>query len=104
MLTFTITDAADQQFGTIIHNRRVTIRLRWNVTSRKWSFDLAIDDLPVLHGRRIVTGIDMLAPFHFGIGLLFALPTVPGAVPGRDELATGEVRLYQASREEFASA
>ena len=104
MLTFSITDSADQQFGSIIESRRVTIRLRWSVTSGRWSFDLAIDDLPVLHGRRVVTGIDLLAPFHFGIGALFALPTVAGAAPGRDELANGEVRLYQASREEIAAA
>ena len=104
MIVFTIVDAADQQFGTIINNRRVTIRLRWNLMAGRWSFDLAIDDLPVLTGRRIVLGIDLLAPFDFGIGAIFAVAAVPGAQPGRDELPAGDVRLYQASQEEIAAA
>jgi hypothetical protein len=104
MIVFSIVDAADQQFGTIINNRRVTIRLRWNLTSGRWSFDLAIDDLPVLTGRRVVMGIDLLAPFDFGIGAIFALPAVLGAMPGRLELPAGDVRLYHATAEEIAAA
>lgn len=104
MIVFKIIDAADQQFGTIINNRRVTIRLRWNLTSGRWSFDLAIDDLPVLTGRRIVTGIDLLSPFGLGIGAIFALPAVLGSLPGRSELPGGDVRLYQASQEEIDAA
>lgn len=104
MIVFSIIDAADQTFGTIIANRRVTIRLRWNLSSGRWSFDLAIDDLPVLTGRRIVLGVDMLAPFDFGIGAIFALAAVPGAQPGRNELPAGDVRLYHATYEEIAAA
>lgn len=104
MIVFTIVDAPDQTFGTIINNRRVTIRLRWNLLSERWSFDLSIDDLPVLTGRRIVTGIDLLAPFDFGIGAIFALAAVPGAQPGRNELPAGDVRLYHATQEEIAEA
>lgn len=101
MMVFNIIDAADQQFGTIINNQRVTIRLRWNLSSERWSFDLAIDDLPVLTGRRIVCGIDLLSPFNFGIGAIFALPAVPGAEPGREELPAGDVRLYHATQAEI---
>lgn len=104
MIVFSIVDAADQQFGTIVNNRRVTIRLRWNLSSGRWSFDLAIDDLPVLTGRRIVTGIDLLAPFDLGIGAIFALSAVPGAQPGRNELPAGDVRLYHATADEIAAA
>jgi hypothetical protein len=104
MITFKIIDAADQQFGTIINNRRVTIRLRWNLTSGRWSFDLSIDDLPVLTGRRVVCGIDLLSAFNFGIGAIFALPAVPTALPGRSELPAGDVRLYHATQEEIDAA
>lgn len=101
MKQFTVIDAADQQFGTILNNRRVTIRLRYNPTTDRWSLDLSIDDLPVLHGQRIVTGVDMLGSYNFGIGMLFAIATNAGEVPDRDGLPAGLVRLYHATEEEF---
>ena len=104
MIEFTITDAPDQQFGAILSGRRVTMRLRYNPTSQAWSFDLAIDDLPVLQGRRVVTGIDLLEPFGFGLGALFALPVTPGAVPDRTGLPSGTVKLYHATDAEIAVA
>lgn len=104
MEVFRIIDAADQQFGTIINGRRVTIRLRYNPTSERWSFDLAIDDLPVLQGRRIVTGVDLLAPFNLGLGLMFAAAVTPGAVPDRQALPAGTVKLFHASDAELAAA
>lgn len=94
MNVFNVTDHADQQFGTIINGRRVTFRLRYNQSNNRWSFDLSIDDQPVLHGRRVVTGIDLLAPFNFGLGIIIAAVVTPGAVPDRDALPAGEVRIY----------
>lgn len=104
MNVFSITDQADQQFGTVIDGRRITLRLRYNPTTDRWSFDLSIDDLPVLHGRRIVTGVDLLAPFDFGIGAVFAATVTRGATPNRAALPAGTVRLFQASNEEFDAA
>lgn len=103
MEVFSILNHADQQFGTIINGRRVTIRLRYSATNDRWSFDLAIDDKPVLHGRRIVTGVDLLAPFDFGLGVIFAAATTPGATPGRQALPSGTVKLFHASDDEVAS-
>lgn len=94
MNVFNVTDHADQQFGTIINGRRVTIRLRYNQSNNRWSFDLSIDDQPVLHGRRIVTGVDLLAPFNLGLGMIVAAQVTPGAVPDRAALPAGEVRIY----------
>lgn len=104
MIEFPIIDTADQQFGVIMNARRVTIRLRYNPTTDRWSFDLSVDDTPVLYGRRIVTGIDMLAPFNFGLGALFAIATTAGSVPDRQGLPTRLVRLYTASPEEVEDA
>lgn len=104
MIVFKIVDVADQQFSAVLNNRRVTIRLRWNLTSGRWSFDMSIDDVPVLHGRRIVTGIDLLAAFNFGIGAIFSLPAVAGAEPNRDNLPNGNVRLYHATQAEIDAA
>lgn len=107
-----IRDFADQQFGTIINGRRVTFRFRYNVTSDRWTFDLSVDDLPVLHGRKVVGGVDLLAPFRrtfrarfgFNIGYLVGVPITRGAVPDRDALPTGEFRILhmdEAEAQEF---
>lgn len=104
MIEFTVINEADQQFGTVINGRRVTLRLRYNVTSDRWSFDLSIDDLPVLHGRKIVTGVDLLAPFGFGLGAIFAVPEKEGSEPDRTNLVNGNVRLYHATDAEIAAA
>jgi hypothetical protein len=104
MIAFKVIDEADQQFGAILNDRRVTIRLRWNLASGRWSFDMSIDDVPVLTGRRIVTGIDLLSAFNFGVGAIFALPAVPNALPGREELPRGDVRLYHATQDEIDAA
>lgn len=104
MKEFPITDAADQQFGAVLNDRRVTIRVRYNPTTDRWSFDLSIDDVPVLYGRRIVTGVDLLRAFNFGVGLIFAVAVTGTAVPNRSSLPAGLVRLYYASTEEAESA
>ncbi|QJD54324.1 hypothetical protein [Aminobacter phage Erebus] len=96
-----ISNDADQQFGLILNNRRVTMRVRYNVTTDRWAFDLSVDDQPVLYGRRIVTGVDLLAPFALNIGAIFAVSTAAGDVATRDALPAGLVRLYHVSDEEL---
>lgn len=103
MIDFTIADAADQQFSCVLNGRRVTIRLRFNETSHHWGMDLAVDDQPVIRGRKIVTGVDLLQPFRLGIGAIFAVPERPGLEPNRDNLPRGLVRLYHASEAEMAA-
>lgn len=104
MIEFPIIDAADQQFGAILNGRRVTIRLRYNVTTDRWSFNLSIDDVPVLHGRRIVLGVDLLAAFNFGIGAIFAYADNPAAEPNRDNLPAGVVRLFHGDDADVAAS
>ena len=108
MQVFSITDAADQEFGLVLNTRRVTMRVRFNPSTNfgaavpgRWSFDLAIDDEPVLYGRRIVLGVDLLAPFDFEIGRLFAwYPGTKPYEPGRVELPAGLVELYHVTEAE----
>lgn len=104
MIEFRIEPFADQKFATILEGRRVSIRLRYNPTVDRWSFDLAIDDEPRLHARRVVTGIDLLAPFNFGVGVIFAAPMVPNAVPTWSQLPNGEVRIFQTTKAEIDAA
>lgn len=96
-----IIDAADQQFGLMLNRRRVTMRVRYNTSTERWNFDLSVDDLPVIHGRRIVLGVDLLEVFNLDLGKIFALATVAGDAPDRDGLPSGLVRLYHVSDEEI---
>lgn len=103
MIEFALTNHADQKLATIINNNRVSIRFRYNPSIDRWTFDISIDGEAVLHGRRIVTGVDLIAPFGFGIGRIFAdSPT--GAEPTRDNLINGTVKLYAATEEEISAA
>ena len=103
MIQFTILDEPKQRFSVVIENQRVTFDLWYNLTIDRWSFDLSIDDEPVIHGRRIVTGSDLLASFHLGLGVLFAVAD-GSAEPGRDALPLGTVTLYSATQEEVDAA
>lgn len=94
MIVYDVKDYADQEFGTIINERRVTFRLRYNGTTDRWSFDLSLDDEPVLYGRRIVTGVDLLAPFDFEIGILAAGGVSEFDEPDRFNLPSGRVIFY----------
>lgn len=100
MIEFKIIDEPRQKFSVLLNQRRVTFTLWYSVFSDRWSFDLAIDGEPVLHGRRIVAGVDLLKPFNFGIGILFAWPEGE-AVPNRDALPLGTVKLYHTTQEEI---
>lgn len=105
MVQFKISTDPDQQFSLIMAGHRVTIRLRYNKTVDRWSFDLSIDDLPVLTGRRIVVGVDLLAAYpSLGIGMLIAIDDVEGSQPNRDDLPNGKVRLYSLTEAEFDAA
>lgn len=103
MITFPVIDAADQKFSTIFNGRRVSIRLRFNHVSNRWSFDIAIDGNPVLHGRRIVTGVDLLYPFGFGIGVIFA-HSETNKEPNREFLANGLIKIYHTTEQEVDAA
>lgn len=99
MIEFTVSDVSDQQFSTVINNQRVTIRLWYSNFNNRWSADISIDGEPVLHGRRIVTGSDLLASYDFGIGVIFA-NSEKNHEPGRDQLPNGLVKIYHATQEE----
>lgn len=100
MIQFSITTDPNQRFSTVIGNKRVTIQLRYSATTDRWSFDLALDDEPLLYGRRVVTGVDLLKPFALGVGAIFAYSELEEA-PGRDALPNGAVRLYSATQTEI---
>lgn len=105
MNEFRISTDPDQQFGATLNNSRVTLRLRYNPLPDRWSFDLSIDDVPILTGRRIVVGVDLLAAYpSINLGAIFAADVVAGSVPNRADLPNGKVKLFQASDAEIINA
>lgn len=103
MIQFGITDEADQRFSVILNGQRVTVRLWYASFNDRWSADISIDGEPVLHGRKIVAGSDLLATFDLGIGVMFA-HSEQNHDPGRDQLPDGLVTIYHASQEEINAA
>lgn len=100
MIEFQIRDQAHQKFSVILNRRRVTMKLWYSTYNDRWSMDISIDGEPVLTGRRIVTGSDLLAPFNLGIGVIFAF-SEGNNEPGRDQLPQGLVKLYHTTQEEI---
>lgn len=89
-----IIEAPSQAFTTTLSERRCDFHVAYSGFTNRWSFDLDIDGVRVLTGRRIVVGVDLLAPFDFGIGSIIAAPWGSDAEPGRTELPSGRVRLF----------
>lgn len=90
-----VNDAPGQIFSLIVAGRKVTLRLRYNTTTKRFALDLAIDETDVLKGRKLVTNVDLLAPFNLGIGSIFAAaPDGSPIEPTIEAFATGRVKLF----------
>jgi len=100
MQEFTFSADPDQKFSAVMNGKRTTLRFWWNHLNDRWSFDLYLDDAPVLNARRVVGGVDLLEPFGFDLGKLFAW--APGGdAPDRFALSDGRVRLIHMTDTEF---
>jgi hypothetical protein len=101
MIEIHLTDNARQKLSVLMGQRRTTLVVWYSDFTGRWSFDLAVDDEPVLTGRRMVAGIDLLAPFDLGLGVLFVDATEN---PGRDSFVNGAAKLYHATQAEIDAA
>lgn len=90
-----IIDAPSQAFTTTLAGKRCDLVVNYSTWANRWSFNLDVEGVRVLSGRKIVMGGDLIAPFNLGIGSLVAAPWGDEAVePGRTELPSGRVRLF----------
>jgi hypothetical protein len=104
---FKILPVSDQQFSVSLNGKRCTMRIRYNTSNNRWSFNLALDDVMILHGRRIVMGIDLVAAFDFDIGVIFAgidADINRNREPGWDEMVGGIVKLCHTTLEDIDAA
>lgn len=105
MRRFHIIDASRQTFSAVLNRRRCTISLAYNVTTRRWSMDLSIDGTLMLAGRRLVHDTDLLAPWRFDIGSIFASDWEgKGREPDYDALVNGRTRLLHVTPAEIDAA
>lgn len=99
-----IIDAPSQSFTTTLAGRRCDFVVNYSTWANRWSFDLDVDGMRVLSGRRIVLGVDLVQPFALGIGSLVAAPWGDdNAEPGRTELPSGRVRLFHVEPDAVAA-
>lgn len=98
-----IIDAPSQRFTTTLSGRRCDFLVNYSTWADRWSFDLDVDGERALSGRRIVLGVDLLAPFNLGIGSLVAAAWGEDTEPGRAELPSGRVRLFHYDPAEAAA-
>lgn len=99
-----IIDASSQQLTTTLSGQRVDMRISYSTWANRWAFDLDVEGMRVLSGRKIVLGVDLLQPFGLGIGSLIAAPWGNDEVePGRTELPSGRVRLFHYDPAEAAA-
>jgi len=104
MIRIPVIEAPRQVLSMVLNTRRCTIGLNYNTLASRWMLDLSIDAVPVLAGRRVVTGVDLLAPFEFGIGLIIAGGyDAPDTEPNYQALTAGTVRLYHITQDEAAA-
>ena len=95
--------APDQRLSAVLDARRATFRFRFNAWAGRWHFDMALDDQPVIYGRRIVTNRNLLPEIVFP-GRLFAYVYGGGSQPGLADFASGAAALFYVSEDELAAA
>lgn len=89
-----VINAPWQRMETYLGDAAVSLELFWNAYLERWSLSLAVAGVTKLQGRRLVTGVDILAPYQLGIGRLFLVDwAAQGGQPGRAELPAGQFRL-----------
>ncbi len=93
--------AASQVFSMILETRKVTIRLVYIALLDRWTIDLDRDEVTILSGQRLVTGIDMLGAYNFKLGALFCIAgDGPGDDPGRNDFEE-RLQLIHVSEDEI---
>lgn len=88
-----------ERITTSIEGRTISMRIRYSSESEAWHLDLAetqpgTDETPLLSGRRITLGNDLLRGLSLGLGALYAIDTTGSGVdPGAGDLGS-RVQIY----------
>lgn len=100
MKKFIITEDADQRFDVVLNNKRVVLRLWYNRMTERWDLSVYNGTEPLILGKRVIAGVDLVRGYGLDIGSIFAL----GEGQGRNAFTSGELALYHATSEEIEEA
>ena len=105
MLEFEFSDTPDQKVAIKLESQRVSFRFRKNRTLDRVTMDVSIDGAPVLQGRKLIAGTNLLKVLSqtYGLGLLF-IYSPKNLIPTLDNLVSGQAKLYYMTLEEFNAA
>lgn len=98
-------DSPSQVFITKLGTTKVKLHFKYNSVSDRWTFDVYINEVPKLHGRRVVLGTNLIAPYTdlVSIGVLVAAdPSFGGVLPNRANIPSGLIKMYQLDSSELA--
>lgn len=73
ILELPLSNEPEQSFSTSINKVRYDIRVAYNVRMQSWTMNLSNPDGVLLTGLVLNSGVDLLHPYNFGIGELYAL-------------------------------
>lgn len=90
----TVIDEPRQTLETYLGGKSIKLAINYNAFINRWSFDLWIDGVLMVAGRRLILGANLLRPFDLGIGGLHVFDWQEGSLPGRSELPSGACRIY----------
>jgi hypothetical protein len=88
-----VTSAPNQSFVTTLMGKECRFVLRHARRIDRWSFDLEVDGVAVIRGRRIVRGVNLVRPFGAGIGEIIAISFDGVSEPTLADLPSGRARL-----------
>lgn len=95
-----VLDHPDQEFLIRLGNKDIRIKLLFNPSSNRWTMDIWINENLALCGRKIITGIDIIARYELEIGHIYAIDTrASPAQPERYSFTSGDVRLVHSDKE-----
>jgi hypothetical protein len=97
-----------ERLTTTIEGRTISLRVRYSSESESWFLDLAetqpgTEETPLLSGRRITLGNDLLGSLDLRLGALYAIDTTGAGVdPGAGDLGS-RVLIYHLTEAELAA-
>lgn len=97
-----LTSDARQQISEVINGVTVNFNIWYNGMTDRWTIAAEVAGVVVFEGRKLVAGVDLLAPFDLGLGLMLLGTVVAGSVPDRDAFVDGKMKLYLASEADLA--
>lgn len=102
MLRLPVSNLPKQSFSFAVDGTTYGITLLYNTIDSNWFMDFAVNDKPLITGRRVVHGVNLVNGYQGCI--IFALNASGNDTPiTYDSLIAGNTRLYYTTLAELAA-